>query len=120
MNVNEQNYKWGNQYTASAWFAYTVCSRASVSLRVEGNEQTEISGYDKQIAPLMFNDPNADARNYGGEKVFTYLGVNLYQPRARLEGLRLMAEFGLPVYENLKGVQMRSAYRIQVGCHYTF
>ena len=117
---NSESYNWGNEYNVSGWIAYKWLSFASSSLRFEGIQADAISGYDKNVALLMYNDPNSNASNYGGQRANIYLGLNFYIYKNALKGVRLLVEYGIPVYQNLNGPQMSLHNILQAGIQYTF
>lgn len=118
--TNSEGYAWGNSYSLNGWLAWKCCAWSSISLRAEGITSDAIRGYDPGIAILAFNDPNADAANYGGQRANVYLGFNLYKPRNPVKGIRLQAEYGMPVYQQLNGPQMSQRGTLLAGIQYTF
>ncbi len=118
MNTNAQGYRWGNTYNATAWAGYRFISSLSASIRAEGIYMGNIAGFDKDIAVLMNNDPNANINNYGGQRVNIYAGLN-YSIK-KLNGLIVMAEYGIPVYQNLNGPQMSMHGNAIAGIQYMF
>lgn len=115
---NAQGYNWGMQFRASAWAGYRLLPWATGSLRVEGLAAGSIMGYDPKIAPLMLNDPCADAAHSGGQRVNLLVGLNFFRFIPRLPGATIQIECGMPVYQHLNGPQMRPANTVQVGCMY--
>ena len=49
-----------------------------------------------------------------------YLGVNFYMMKPVLEHFRIMAEYGMPVYQNLNGTQMALKANLLAGLQYSF
>jgi len=104
---NSMNYSYGNSYSFTSWFAYKWFSLLSSSVRIDGSTTGAINGYDNKI-PSMY-EPSTMAYNYGGQHINTYLGVNFYFPKSTfLRNNRIMIEYGLPIYQNLNGIQMRT------------
>ena len=118
--TNEEGYTWGNEYVLSGWVSYKCCSFLSGSFRLEGIQSDEINGYDKSIGVLLNNDPNSNANNFGGKKATTFVGVNIYNYKSALKGARILAEYGIPLYQNLNGPQMNLNSIFQVGAQYNF
>jgi len=116
--TNHQGYTLGNTYDVTAWGSYQVCSFMSASLRAEGTVTGKIKGNDMKIEELRYNDPSADGRYYGGKRVMTFAGLNFSVKK--LKALHLLFEFGMPVYENLNGIQMSSQANLLAGVQYTF
>ena len=117
---NPQGYSFGNQYNLTAWGSYKFASWASCSARIEGINQDKISGFDPAIYPLMYNDPSANPGNFGGKWLNAYLGFNFYINKSAFKNLRLLVEYGMPVYQNLNGTQMSVNNTLQAGCKYSF
>jgi len=104
LGVNSHNYSWGNEYSFSPWSACKIASWASVSLRGEAYYMSEMYGYDAAINQSASSDPTANVYNYGSRKVVNALaGINLYAPASFLQGIHLLVEYGMPVYQNLGG-----------------
>jgi hypothetical protein len=118
LNNNSAGYKWGNVYDATAWVSYRFLSYLSGSLRAEGISSGKISGSDNDIAILSNNDPNANTNNFGGQRVYMYAGLNFYNEKWPVKNIHFLAEYGLPVYENLNGPQMSVHGTILAGVQY--
>jgi hypothetical protein len=120
MGTNAHGYAWGPQIKSSAWLSYKCLPWAAASVRMEAAVSGRMTGYDPQIAPLMLNDPCADAMHTGGQRAQLYLGLNFSKLGAWLPGATVQVEVGLPVYQNLNGPQMRLQNTVQAGCMYAF
>ena len=120
LGSNANGYRWQPLYNATSWVGYKFLPFISGSLRVEGTTGGGIIGNDKDIAVLMYNDPNANAANYGGERVTMYAGINLHSQKKNLSGFSLLAEYGRPVDENLQGTQMALHDNIIATLKYMF
>ncbi len=117
---NSQGYSYGDQYSLTAWLSYKFVNWASISLRVKGNSQGQISGFDPGVYPAMFNDPNSNPSNYGGLRVDTFVGMNFYLNKTLFKNLRLLLEYGIPVFQNLNGTQMSEKGILHTGIKYSF
>jgi hypothetical protein len=117
---NAQGYSYGNQYSLNAWVAYKFINRASGSVRFLGTRQGAITDFDPAIYPEMYYDPMANPANFGGTVVSAYVGFNFYLTNRTFRNLRFLAEYGIPVYQNLNGTQMSLQNTIQAGCKYSF
>jgi hypothetical protein len=118
--LNMQGYALGDEFTGNAWISYRFSKWMSSSLRLEENVTTTMNKYDPNIAILAMNDPTANAANYGGEHTNAYLGLNFYKPSMPFRGNRLMLEYGIPVYQNLNGTQMKYQSTLCLGWQYNF
>lgn len=117
---NKQGYSAGNQYDITAWAAYKFQKWMSCSLRIKGITQDKMSGFDPAVYPIMYNDPSANTENTGGTWINMYAGCNFYIEQGGLKNLRFLAEYGLPVYQNLNGSQLALKGIVNIGCKYSF
>jgi hypothetical protein len=120
LGTNRQGYAWGPKIKSSAWMSYKWSNWLASSLRVEATAGGKIIGYDPLIAPLMLNDPCADAANTGGKRASAYLGLQFSQLGRILPGASAQIEFGMPFYQNLNGPQMGLRQTLQAGLSYAF
>ena len=107
MNYNPAGYKLGNYYHLGVWASRKVASFISVSLRADAAHMGTISGSDATQLPLVEakSDPTVFASNSGGTVVGTYIGANFQLSKPTWSKFRLLAEYGVPVYQNLDGIQ---------------
>ena len=122
LNYNSLGYKDGNIYHATAWAGYQFLPFLSGTLRAEDVYTGKISGSDPAVnnATYQDNDPTTVTGNYGGTCMNVYLGVNFYMMKPVLEHFRIMAEYGMPVYQNLNGTQMALKANLLAGLLYSF
>ena len=113
---NNEGYRLGNEYRATAWSAIAPHSAVSFSARLEAKSVDDVHGQDRELNPMMTPTARADLR--GGETVTGYLGAN-FKPKI-LQGHRIAAEFGAPLYQRLDGPQLEQDYRFTVGWQYGF
>ncbi|MGZ3867317.1 MAG: transporter [Bacteroidia bacterium] len=119
--ANDRDYRWGNEYSFSPWFAYKIKSWVSISARVEYYRMERIQGYDVTLNLSSGNDPSDNVLNYGmQQRVNVYGGINLYTPSSCFKGMRLMAEYGLPVYNEMVGLQMPAKSFFNIRIQYDF
>jgi hypothetical protein len=62
--------------------------------------------------------PTADPNLRGGTRVDALVGINFVTPD--LKSLRLAAEAGAPVYQDLDGPQLETDLVFTLGAQYTF
>jgi hypothetical protein len=115
---NYHGYRFGNQYFVSAWGAYGVTDWFAPSLRVVGNWLEDIQGSDPGLATNT--TPEARPNLRGGRRLDLLFGINVYVPKGPLKGSRLMLEGGIPIYQDLDGPQLGTAWILSVGCTYAF
>jgi hypothetical protein len=122
LNYNSLGYKDGNVYHGTAWAGYQFLPFLSATFRAEDVHTNTISGYDPVINNPVYqeNDPTTRTSNYGGTCINTYVGLNFYLMKPVLDHFRLMAEYGIPVYQNLNGTQMAAKANLLAGLQYSF
>ncbi|MBK9412078.1 MAG: transporter [Bacteroidetes bacterium] len=107
---NDNGYRQGSDLTFNIWSAYSFSSSFSASLRGELFNGDVISGKDPMISILA--EPDANPVNHGGIKGNTYAGFNYYLNKGFLHDTKFGIEFGIPVYQNVNGIQMSTAYSL--------
>ncbi len=115
---NDHDYRLGNEYRGSAWVAYGVTDWLAPSLRLDGKVWENITGADPALAHNTTPEGRTDLR--AGGRLDFLLGLNLYVPKGMLKGNRLMVEGGFPIYQDLKGPQLGTAWMISLGWSYAF
>lgn len=106
---NSLNYGLSNEYAVNIWGAYKWLPWVSSSVRMEGTSLGTIAGKD----PLLFAgmEPSANALNYGGKNMSGFAGLNFYFLRKN----KISLEYGMPLYQNVNGVQMQQKSSIYAG-----
>ncbi|MDP6124439.1 MAG: hypothetical protein QGH20_01635, partial [Candidatus Latescibacteria bacterium] len=138
LNENSEKYKLGNRLGLTAWSARKFANWISTSVRVYFQQWGNLSGEDHSIKAKFVKDmdmggdghdhmhkpaintplykvPTADPNLQGGKRADALLGINLRMPRGILEGNWLGVEFGLPIYQDLNGPQMKTEWMLTVG-----
>ena len=114
---NDENYRLGNVFEATAWVAKAWQPWVSTSLRVTGRSEGSIKGRDESITG---GNPLAATENSGRDEVDLSVGVNLLGQEGMLKGHRLAAEFGMPVYQHVDGLQMSRDWTLTLGWQKAF
>ena len=84
----------------------------TTTVRVNGNIQDHIAGADPWIvAKIQAADPNL----YGGKRIELFGGASLDGKLLGVPGLTLLAEAGIPVYQNLNGPQIAKNWQATMG-----
>lgn len=115
---NSMGYKLGNEATLNTWFAYQWLSFLSSSVRIEGNIADKINGNDPTL--YAYNEPAAHTSNYGGQRVNCAIGSVFQIKKGFLKNNRLSVEYGLPVYQNLNGIQMKWGHTLTASLSRAF
>lgn len=115
---NYHDYRLGNQYGGSGWVGYAFTDWFAPSFRVNGKIWDDITGADPALATNPTPEGRPDLR--AGSRIDALFGLNLYAPNGVLTGNRLSLEGGIPVYQNLKGPQLGTAWMISLRWSYAF
>jgi hypothetical protein len=113
---NVAGYSYGNEFNASIWIAYKFVPWLSASVRAEGNTIDRIYGRDPSLYEVM--EPDAAAKNYGGQKLSGYGGLNFYFKK--LANSKLSVEYGMPFYQRLNGPQLATRTILYAGWTISF
>ncbi|NNE76684.1 MAG: transporter [Pricia sp.] len=114
---NERDYAYGNQYKFTNWFGSKLTDWFSLSAKLERILTSEIRGEDSNLNPMMVI--TADTANSGGNILNSGIGFNLYAPSGALKNLRFGFEFGLPLYQDLNGIQLKNKETLTFGLQYS-
>lgn len=120
LGYNRFGYRMGNGADATSWLALRWNNWLSNSLRLDANATSGISGYDKEVAPYRTSDPMANVKNSGGRQATALAGLNLLIPKGLLKGNAFMVEYGVPIYQSVNGIQMRTTQYLYAGWQYAF
>lgn len=104
MGRNDEGYALGDEAALTAWASLRASDWISLSGRIEAKSAGRIDGIDPMI---VMPTQGADPLNYGGETVTLFAGADISVPRGPLRGHKLGLELGLPVYQDLNGVQLK-------------
>lgn len=118
LGENERAYRLGHLATLNAWANYQQNSWLSYSLRLQGLRNWALSGQDGEMDPMM--SPSSDAINSGSQAVTSFLGTSLSIPKGLLKGHRLALEFGVPLYQEVNGIQMQAKNTLIAGWQLAF
>ena len=105
---NDEGYRLGHEYTASMWAIKSLRGNLSASFKLSGKSWGNVRGRDADLNPAVVPTARTDLR--GGKRLDALLGIS-----ARIDGHRLSAEFGRPIYQDLDGPQLEADYRFMLG-----
>ena len=120
-------WAYGNSYKLSAWAQHAWTDSVTSWARATYTDTTPIRGSDAAISCINFPCyyaanpmqvapmPDADPHNYGGQVLNGYIGA-AYQYHSMSIGV----EGGMPVYQNLNGLQLRNHWQITTGMQAMF
>ncbi len=117
---NDMGYKLGNAETITTWAAHKLRQWLSVSIRAEATNQGTIRTVTGSEAEnFNYSEPDAGIANSGGQHVNAYAGVNFYL-NSIIKNSRLAVEYGLPVYQNVNGIQNATTNMLYAGWRISF
>ena len=112
---NDEDYRRGDEFKATAWASYSLTPAVSASARVAAQSIGSIDGQDARInAPVQTAAPDF----HGGERVDAAIGVSLAGQTGALRGHRFSAEIGRPIYQDLNGPQLETDLIVTLGWRY--
>lgn len=115
--TNDNGYTLGNRLTLSAWIAKKIIQSTSLSFRLNGLNWDNIDGEDSKLLPMP-TVPTKDPNLRAGTRIDALVGINFVTPQ--LKSLRLAAEAGVPVYQDLDGPQLETDLVFTLGAQFTF
>ncbi len=117
LDENDEGYDWGNTEYLTAWLQYLLADPVSISFRYTKESQDSLNGRDQNImAPVQTANPD----NYGGERDWLSIGMNIVGQQGVLRGHRLAFEYAMPQSQNLNGLQMEADNMLVLGYQYAF
>ena len=121
LGVGGEDWHKGNELELGAWASNRLNRDTSISLRFEATHRDGVSGTDDRIEdPLGDGSPPPtnfhDASNTGGTLVRLYGGLNYVGTR----GNRFALEIGVPLHEDVRGVQVSTGITYGLGWRYGF
>jgi nitrous oxide reductase accessory protein NosL len=118
---NENNYSLGDSLKVTGWLQRALGPVTSW-VRFAFNDTGRIKGQDSEIDKLIHPltgmgapTPDADPNNYGGQRVDGLIGVS-YQKGSFSIGV----EGGVPIYQYLNGLQMKTTWMLNAGVQVMF
>jgi hypothetical protein len=116
-DANDEGYRWGNLYEATAWLTYKVKDSLSGTSRLAVSTEDEIHGADSQIGGSF---QGTYPEYHGGERIEAFLGLNGHIPLGHGTMARVSIEAGVPLYQNLNGPQLEHDWSLALtaGGHF--
>jgi hypothetical protein len=113
---NENDWSYGDALKVNGWLQRAF-GPAAGWLRLAGSNTGSIRGKDQKIEDLQAwsSMPDAVPGNYGGTKLDGAVGASISLGPASL-GL----EFGVPLYQDLNGLQMKTKWFMTAGLQVMF
>ena len=114
---NSMDYSLGDEFKMNIWLSKVVFDNTSISARIQYSSSGEIEGANPLFNPAMM--PLFDTANSSRDQMDISLGTNIKLLPNKANAFDLGIEFGIPVYQDVKGIQMKNSYFGTVGIRYT-
>ena len=116
---NDNHYSLGDSFKVTSWLQRALGPVTSW-VRLAFNTTGRINGQDPEIQKLLdpmmgAPTPDADPRNYGGQRLDGLIGVS-YTKGPVSFGL----EGGIPFYQDLNGLQLKTKWILNAGIQVMF
>lgn len=109
---NEQGYRLGNQYLASAWIAKGWSTELSTSIRLQAKQINAIAGQYEGMMPMSICK---DADTFGGTYGSMLVGINYLFTGGPVKGTRLAVEYEQNLFADTFGPQMITSEQFTLG-----
>lgn len=115
---NASGFAFGDKARATGWLSYLLGRDVGATARLEYVHEGQVQGhYD---GAHHHASPPDRQENYGGDTVTAGLGLNWLLPVASTRRPQLGAEFALPIYQDLNGIQAPQDWRFSLALSQTF
>jgi nitrous oxide reductase accessory protein NosL len=116
---NGNDYTLGDSVKLTTWLQRAF-GPAATWLRLSYSDTGKIKGRDNEIQKLLTGSktaptPEADPNNYGGQEIDILFGAS-YMKGPFSFGV----EFGLPAYQNMNGLQLKTEWIVNIGIQAMF
>ncbi|QKG72090.1 transporter [Erythrobacter mangrovi] len=115
---NASGFAFGDRASASGWLSYLVDNGFSLTSRLTWEHEGQILG--EYSGPHKNASPSDGQENYGGSRVIAGLGANIALPFGGRDRPQIGVEFGVPLFQDLNGVQLPEDWRASVALTKTF
>lgn len=117
-SANSVGFAFGDKAMASTWLSYLVDHGFSLTSRLTWEHEGQIKGH---YTGLHNHRTPADRQeNYGGDQLLAGLGANIALPISGPNRPQIGVEIGIPLYQNLNGIQLAEDVRMSVSLSHTF
>ena len=117
-DANESGFAFGDQAQASGWVSYLVDSGFSLTSRLTWEHEGQILGHYN--GPHNSRTPSDIPANYGGDTVLAGFGANIALPVGGRHRPQVGMEVGVPLYQDLNGIQLPDDWRASLSLSQTF
>jgi hypothetical protein len=114
LGENDRGWSVGDRAMGTGWLGVRATDRLSFSARGKYQMWTDYSGADAAFTNLMMV-PTVRTDLRGGKRLDLAPGVNYWINSGALAGLRFLAEYEIPVWQDLSGPQLESTGVLVLG-----
>ena len=116
---NDNDYRLGDSLKVTGWLQHAM-GRFTPWVRLAFTDTGRIRGEDPEIAKSLDRtmgapSPDGDPRNYGGQRLDGLVGVSFHKGP-----LSIGVEGGIPIYQYLNGLQLKTKSVLNVGVQLMF
>lgn len=115
---NSSGFSFGDKARTSAWLSTLLSNSVGATARLEYTHEGQIEGHYN--AGHNHAAPPDRQENYGGDAVDASLGLNWLLPVPGAMRPQLGVEAGVPLYQDLNGIQAPEKWRMAVSLSQTF
>jgi len=115
---NSVGFAFGDKAMASTWLSYLVDHGFSLTGRLTWEHEGQIEGH--YTGPHNHRTPADRQENYGGDQLLAGLGANIALPISGPNRPQIGVEIGVPLYQDLNGIQLAEDVRMSVSLSHTF
>ncbi len=116
-DANDSGFAFGDKARVTGWLSYLFTGNLGAVARLEYENEGAIEGHYN--GPHKHSSPPDIQANYGGETVSAALGFNWLLPLGG-RAPQLSAELGIPIYQDVNGIQLPRDWRLSLGVSQTF
>jgi hypothetical protein len=114
---NDSGFAFGDKAKLTGWLSYLFTGNLGGVARLEYEHEGPVDGHYN--GPHNHSAPPDLQGNYGGDTVSAVLGLNWLLPvGGRVP--RLSAELGVPIYQDVNGIQLPRDWRFSLGISQIF
>lgn len=128
LGKNDNDYSLGDSLKLNTWLQRAL-GPAAAWVRLAYSDTGSINGHDDEIQKTLddrYSDkamtrymtpssPDADPNNYGGQRLDAFIGASI-----PVSVVSLGIEAGVPLYQNLNGLQMKNDWYLTAGLQTMF
>lgn len=118
LNKNMTGYRFGNELSTNTWLGYNWWKGLGSSVRLEGTWSSKIEGFDNTF--YAYNEIAANPNNYGGIRLQGLAGLSYQFEEGFVTDHRLAVEYGVPIYQQVEGIQNKLKQTWMASWSYSF